>query len=132
MIVLLFASVCISSSCSKSVLNKYDDKIEGTWILNQISGGIAGQTTAPDKTTTLTFESSEKYTTTYNNQPADKGHYTIIKLGQDNYYGSNVLLKLFSTINNDSLVYGLHIAHDSLLLDEGCCDRFAYTYIRQK
>ena len=131
-IILLVAVICISSSCSKSVLNKYSDNLEGTWILKRKSGGFAGQTTTPDKLTALTFQSSGKYLTSYDNQPADNGTYNAAKAGQPNYYSSDILLKLFSHTKNDTLTYGVQISKDSLFLDEGCCDRFSYLYIRQK
>ncbi len=131
-IVLFIAVICISFSCTKSVLSKYSDDLKGTWILKRMSGGFAGQTTTPNKLTTLTFQSSEKYSTSYNNQPADKGTYTTTKAGQPNYYSTDILLKLFSHNNNDTLTYGVQISKDRLFLDEGCCDRFSYLYIRQK
>ena len=131
-IVLLVVATGISSSCSKSLVNNYRGSIEGTWVLKQISGGFAGGTTAPDKTTTLTFEPSEEYSTTYNNQAADKGMYTVTKAMQPNYYYSDTLIKLFSNNNNDTLTYGMRFTKDSLFLDEGCCDRFSYTYVRRK
>ncbi len=130
--VLLIASVCISSSCSKSVVNNYSDKVDGTWVLKLISGGFAGRTTTPEKPTTITFASSGNYLTNYNNQIADKGAYIVTKAGQPNYYYSDTLLKLFSDNNKDTLTYGIHVIKDSLFLDEGCCDRFSYTYVRQK
>lgn len=130
--VLSLIAICILFSCSKTAVNINNQGFTGSWILKQISGGIAGQTTTPDKLTTLTLQADKRYSTSYNNQPGDKGIYTITKAGQPNYYSSDTILKFFPDNNNDTLMYGVSIAKDSLVLDEGCCDRFSYTYIRQK
>ncbi len=129
--ILLFALIIIGSfSCSKNLLSVTKNNIEGTWLLKQYSGGLVGGIYTPTDNSTITFEKSGRYSSSFNYTMSDEGNYNIAADTTGNYY-EKTILNLFANSGNH-LIYGIQSGNDSLCLSEGCCDRFSYTYIMQK
>ena len=118
------------SACSKNVVSISKHDLTGTWVLKNISGGLAGIDSTPKDNITITFETNGKYTSALNYMTTATGNYTITKAGEPNYYYSETLLNLISDSNH--IIYGINLRNDSLLLSESCCDQFRYTYVKQK
>lgn len=130
-VALVLISICISFSCTKSVLSISKNDIAGTYILKQYSGGFAGGIYTPTDNITITFEKTGEYSSTLNSTVTAAGNYTITKAVQPNNYYSETLLNLLPS-NSNKIIYGISLAHDTLFLSEGCCDQFSYTYVKQK
>jgi len=123
--------IFISSSCTKTGVQTLQHDIYGTWVLKQYSGGLAGGTYTPTGISTFTFQQNNNYSSAYNDSITEKGTFNIAKAGTPNYYFSETLLKLLPSAGGE-ITYGIVISHDSLFLDQGCCDQFTYTYVKQK
>ncbi len=111
-VVLVLIFSCFSISCSKTSFSISNSNITGKWKLVLASGGIAGSTTHPADNRIITFEPSGKYSSMVSDTIVSSGSYNITKV--------------------DKITYGMAIRNDSLFLDEGCCDRLSYLYVREK
>ncbi len=131
LVLIFFAIVAnVISSCSKNISGLSSAQINGTWKLTRITGGIAGIDSIPTDDITIAFDLAGKYSTTFNYAITASGTYTLSKAGEPNYYYSDDLVNL--TSNNQTTTYGIVINSDSFVISQGCCDQFAYSYIRQK
>lgn len=127
----LFALIIMGSfSCTKNLVSVTNNNIAGTWLLKQYSGGLAGGIYTPTDNITITFEKSGEYSSSFNDTISDYGTYKITE-DTSGYYYEKTILNL-TTNSGNQMIYGMQSGNDSLFLDEGCCDRFSYTYIKQK
>jgi hypothetical protein len=117
-------------SCSKTSDSINNDKLAGTWLLKQYAGGQLYQVIIPTDTVTVTFSRSGKFTSSANFSIPPNGSYTITNDVEEDYGGDKVV-NLFAN-GWSKITYGIiTLKEDSLILYDGCCDLFQYTYVRQ-
>jgi len=116
------------AACTKhSTPQHSNNSIIGQWILIKSVGGFAGSTIYPPKDSVYTLSLNEDSTFTYriNSHVTGSGAFAdVLNPGGP----SNPLPSLVFTPPN--LYYTYMLSHDTLTLNDPCCDLYSRTYIR--
>lgn len=123
---LLFCSVLISLFGGCATSRHARTGYEGTWILQQQTGGFAGMTTRPEKETVLVIGrgTMEQYE---NGALVSKGPFKVEKARVIHSSG------LQDVIATDKIMkQSVSVTGDTLILTDQCYDCYSYRYIKKR
>lgn len=124
-------------SCNKL---EFRNEISGVWKILNISGGFVLQSPEPHFTI-LQVKKNNSFYISRNDTLLAHGSYDLYKSDQDPVYKDEPYEIQFNSGYNHEprLVFPFgerlivrFFSTDTLVLDEGCCDRFTYTFTRSK
>jgi hypothetical protein len=136
--VIVAASACVNGSTDpERVLTGSSDplvaKLIGSWTFVQACGGIAGQCrdTDPNEPTRYVFRNDDSVEAYRGSQRIYVQNYAVVP-GPDSRTDDHppALMIGFGPAVDPRPLWLRFDKDDTLLLDEGCCDRFAFEYAR--
>jgi|SRR5690554_94333 len=117
--VALFALSC-------NVLKKEASGYNGTWILEQKSGGFTGRTITPEKETKLVIKKDKMFSYENGTLIAESD----FKIEKGKVIQSTELQDII--ISNQIKKQSISVKGDTLIIADQCYDCFTYVYLRKK
>ena len=121
-------AVACATGCSDPVVPRTVELLEGTWTWVESIGGIAGETRTPastGETMTLRFVGADSVELTRDGVLAGATTYQLFLLDD----GGSTVIEYAQPLFGFAF-QGLFVGDEELILSDGCCDGFVYTFQR--
>ena len=131
-IVLLLLATCTLLSCNKNKdFEELNSLLEGSWILQEITGGIAG-TGYDAPFDRLQINNKEEYSLMIHDAVIQEGTYTLNQANDQIQilFAPNVMDSLFFKDHEKTIL--LTDQDNTLTLSDPCCDLYVYVFEREE